>query len=618
MESDLKINIKGAIDEKLANAIGYSVIEAIKAFEEIDKEIDFRRMHRIIVTSDYAGELANLSSNPQSDDLVTHTNEEYAVGVAQVRTIPRGDSFEFVPVVNAQIAATLVQDNEEGYKSDEFRTVLHLLHHELCHVHDNNKKCDVIKVMRPDNEKDLFILPLADSSWTEYIANFLSCSTVTKGAIDMAYENLIGAIKRTKEDIDKEEERETIAISKEELSPQSQEPPIVITRQETLPRRPVTSGRPRHRGISRKFIYALCAIAIIGAGAYLAVLVDQSSGQKGADSTSAVTPAPYDDPDPNIPWVARNYPAVADYAAALIENGFNLSPNAELKVVFKVSVGGKEYSAVKFKSSPVGLQVFDSNRSLVTDESIVKVVIASYAWSQHGNRISQEERQGIQAIYDRANSFLETGGPIFEANEDIGYLLSYVDMLKEECILVVCVWDVVCELFPDVCTIEAWLLRPLNDGLNILESSLTAISTSYGYILSTQSNLDTQWPEDFTVNTVTIDGTEAVHQMEAAISSSVDLQTEIRAIKGTVDDGIGFIENVEGRLEPLRRNSYTEPYADDLISHIGDLKAAVLEISEGLGRIANHLGEATSSMNDAQESALRSQNILSEQWGYRP
>jgi len=44
MEPDLNINIKGAIDEKLAKTIGYSIIEAIKAFEEVDKEIDFRRL----------------------------------------------------------------------------------------------------------------------------------------------------------------------------------------------------------------------------------------------------------------------------------------------------------------------------------------------------------------------------------------------------------------------------------------------------------------------------------------------------------------------------------------------------------------------------------------------
>ena len=203
MEPDLNINIKATLKDEFARKIGLAIIDAIKAFEKFDSNIDFRRMHRIIVASDYAGELANLSLNPQSTE-PRYTNEEYGVGIAQVRTIPYGGSFEFVPVINASIAAGLVQDNEEGYNSEEFKTTLHLLHHELCHVHDNNKKLDAISDMYLDDPKDEFLIPFADKCWTEYIANFLSCDTVTLDAISMICENFIGAVQRTKDDIDSE------------------------------------------------------------------------------------------------------------------------------------------------------------------------------------------------------------------------------------------------------------------------------------------------------------------------------------------------------------------------------------------------------------------------------
>jgi hypothetical protein len=203
MELDLNINIKGAIEEGFARRIGKIILEAIRAFEELNKDIDFRRMHRIIVTSDYAGELEALSLNPQSTE-PRYTNEEYAIGIAQVRTIPRDGSFEFVPVINAAIAASLVQDNEEGYNSDPFRNTLHLLHHELCHVHDNNKKLDAISNMYPDDPKDEYLLPIADKCWTEYIANILSSDTATLDSIGMVCENFIDAVKRTKDEIDNE------------------------------------------------------------------------------------------------------------------------------------------------------------------------------------------------------------------------------------------------------------------------------------------------------------------------------------------------------------------------------------------------------------------------------
>jgi len=200
MEPNLNITVKG-VEETLANRIGNAVLDTIRIIEGIDKNLDLRRMYQITVAADYAGELANTATCPEN---MAYTNEEYAVGVSQVMTLQHEGNYEFVMVVNAGLAVDLVQDNEEGYRSDEFMTTLHLFHHELCHVHDNNKKCDAIENMYPEKAKDHFLLTLSHFAWCEYIANFLSSTTAKRPAIEMVLETFIDAVKRTKDDIDSE------------------------------------------------------------------------------------------------------------------------------------------------------------------------------------------------------------------------------------------------------------------------------------------------------------------------------------------------------------------------------------------------------------------------------
>ena len=175
MEPDLNITVIG-VEETLSERMKNAILGTIRMLEKVHVDLDLRRMYRITVAADYAGELAKTASYPEN---ASYTNEEYAVGIAQVMTLPYEDGFEFVPVVNAGLAANLVQDNEDGYDSDEFLTAFHLFHHEMCHVHDNNKKCDAIDNIYPDNPKGHFLLTLSNFIWCEYIANYMSSSTIT-------------------------------------------------------------------------------------------------------------------------------------------------------------------------------------------------------------------------------------------------------------------------------------------------------------------------------------------------------------------------------------------------------------------------------------------------------
>lgn len=206
MEPDLQITLKG-LPEDIGCAIGNAIATAVRTFKEVDSELDFRRMHRIVVTTDFAGELTELSAATASGNSITHTNEDYAIAVAKVMIIPRGDEFEIVPVVNANIAAPLAQEDQENFDRELFRSALHLLHHELCHVHDDNKKIDAFAsdMLRTRYRgKDMYIRPLAEVCWSEYIATLLSCSTAGENDVNGMMESFADAVSRTKPLIDEE------------------------------------------------------------------------------------------------------------------------------------------------------------------------------------------------------------------------------------------------------------------------------------------------------------------------------------------------------------------------------------------------------------------------------
>ena len=164
-------------------------------------------MHRIIITTDFAGELAELSSFTTSGNPITYTDEEYAIAVAKVIILPRDDEFEILLIINANVAAALAPEDPEGYKTENFHTVLHLLHHELCHVHDRNKRLNAFQKVINQHRyrgKEEFTYDLAGLCWAEYIANYLSSPTAEDFILEYTAEMFVDAIKRTKQSIDEE------------------------------------------------------------------------------------------------------------------------------------------------------------------------------------------------------------------------------------------------------------------------------------------------------------------------------------------------------------------------------------------------------------------------------
>lgn len=215
MESDLRISVKGLSDD-LAYMVGEAVLMVVERLERLSGGLDLRRMHRIVVAADFAGELAELSSATASGEPITHTNEEYGVAVAKVLLLPRGEDYEIVPVISAHYALALLapkaadevaDGSAEFYPSEYLDMVLHGLHHELCHVHDDNKTIDAFGTLMLSpyySGKDVYIYPLAAACWSEYLADFMSSTTADAVWLDLMTNSFGNAIERTKPHIDSE------------------------------------------------------------------------------------------------------------------------------------------------------------------------------------------------------------------------------------------------------------------------------------------------------------------------------------------------------------------------------------------------------------------------------
>jgi len=194
MELDCQVTVKG-LPEETSRRIGNTVAGMVKALSQGDEALDLRRMSDIVITVDLAGELAELSRRTASGNPITYTAEAYATAIGKVLILPRGDDREIVLVLDARI---------RGFSAP---TAYHLWHHELCHVHDSNKHLDAfptIMLRQCYEGKDIFVRPLAERCWSEYVAVLMSSPTATNDWVAAMTNGLADAIARTRRKIDRE------------------------------------------------------------------------------------------------------------------------------------------------------------------------------------------------------------------------------------------------------------------------------------------------------------------------------------------------------------------------------------------------------------------------------
>jgi|GEM_PF-3900229 len=179
MKNDLMIKINGLSDE-----ISLQVVEKMKSLISTFSYLDLRRFSKIIITSYFDRDIEVLTT--QKNSVFKNRYKANSNTFALVLTLPKDDGFELVLVMKNEFIKNILKRPQDI----EYKEALHILNHELAHIHDNNKKIDNFeKFMKKNSYKgvDSVTYPIAEKCWSEYIANMISSTS----AKDTQYPKLI-------------------------------------------------------------------------------------------------------------------------------------------------------------------------------------------------------------------------------------------------------------------------------------------------------------------------------------------------------------------------------------------------------------------------------------------
>ncbi|WP_072680592.1 hypothetical protein [Arcobacter sp. LA11] len=169
MLKDINIKING-----LTEKVSLEVVSALKDIVDNFSSLDFRRLEKIVITSNFERDVESLTSANQTSfkNRYRANQDTYAV----VLTIPKKDDFELVLVIKTSFITNILTSHEKQSYKDAF----HIIHHELAHIHDNNKKIDIFKDLMKTTKykgKSSILFPIAEECWSEYIANYISSNS---------------------------------------------------------------------------------------------------------------------------------------------------------------------------------------------------------------------------------------------------------------------------------------------------------------------------------------------------------------------------------------------------------------------------------------------------------
>lgn len=195
--NSIQITIKGLPEDKgreLGETVGWMISQA----RTFNLPLDMRRLIRVIITNDFRAEISTFSS--ERGKAIDFTDRNDALCVGKVLCERAEDDFAITLVLDNRIVAFLLNEDQEAC-----RYAFHLLHHELCHVHDDNVQMDLLK--------DVFLTkqwtgvagytgPLAELLWSEYFATRTSAGSASPRNVNDQIDLLRGAVMTIKPTID--------------------------------------------------------------------------------------------------------------------------------------------------------------------------------------------------------------------------------------------------------------------------------------------------------------------------------------------------------------------------------------------------------------------------------
>ena len=170
MNSSINVDVYG-LSEVSSLLIAENILQIIEKF----RNLDLRRLSNIIITDEF--EKNHLSKSGEFKDFSN------SLSYAKVVIIPKNGDFEFIIVIRTDFAMHLIEENINSVNDMKYHRAFHVLHHELCHIHDYNQCIDIFKVDFLGTHKigkDMILYPLSQICWSEYIANYLSRSSARK------------------------------------------------------------------------------------------------------------------------------------------------------------------------------------------------------------------------------------------------------------------------------------------------------------------------------------------------------------------------------------------------------------------------------------------------------
>lgn len=169
MLQDINIKINGLTDN-----ISLKVVSTLRDIINDFSFLDFRRFEKIVITSHFDRDVKSLTSTNKMTfkNKYTVNRGTYAV----VLTIPKDNDFELVLVIKSSFITDIIK----AHGKQSYKNAFHIIHHELAHIHDNNKKIDIFKdLMKTSSYKGInsVVYPIAEDCWSEYIANYISSNS---------------------------------------------------------------------------------------------------------------------------------------------------------------------------------------------------------------------------------------------------------------------------------------------------------------------------------------------------------------------------------------------------------------------------------------------------------
>lgn len=204
LEPDFSVSVEGHFEEGEAQRLGKFAFDVTKALAEGCK-LNISKLKKIVISPDFASALQKVTSeyNHKAPSSFTQSKQATAAGQLVTKTGPDGQPEEFTLVLSTSFFVALFNEEGRYVASDEgVKIALHLLHHELIHVHEKNTLTCLLGGFNINEYGDALLIS-STRVWSEYFANFMASTSVQQETVNDFLDNLLAVLNEVPLEIEK-------------------------------------------------------------------------------------------------------------------------------------------------------------------------------------------------------------------------------------------------------------------------------------------------------------------------------------------------------------------------------------------------------------------------------